>query len=227
MPILQVLTPDGCLAPAGGGHAGDPDVCVVASSDESLIGGSHTRPAASGGRIGSRLEARQQPKQERADFFPCHRRILGIGDVEASFGQSTHHDERERSQRLGINMALESRPAQHTPQRNGAKPRFHFPHAFPTENGACVSHHDSLYRRVQMCIDPEIAAHEKGLPRIGTQEFRHDEVGHLPLDHFVHRREQILLAGEVVVQSPLRDPGLGDDIIERGLGEATSAEQIA
>ncbi len=114
---------------------------------------------------------------------------------------------------------------QHSAERDDSELVLHVTDGLPAEHSSSVAQHDALHRGVHVRVDPELAADQERLPRVGQQELRDYQVRDLVLYLLVERCEQTLLAPEVVVERPFGNPGPSDDFVEGSVGEASCPEQ--
>ena len=106
--------------------------------------------------------------------------------------------------------------------------RFEPADRLPAQRRGRVEEEDSLGARLLAGLDEGGGAGLEGLPWIlAALVGGDDRLGEPLLLAGVDRREQIPLAGNVVVERALRHPGLGDDSVQRGRRVAVLSEQPA
>ena len=112
-------------------------------------------------------------------------------------------------------------------QQHCAVTRLDLARDLPAEHGPAVEQRDALHCGLEVRVERGEAAAHECVPRVGLEEGGGDRLGHLPLHQFEHLAEQVILAGEVVVEGALRDARGRDDLVDRRLREAGAPEQLA
>ena len=159
--------------------------------------------------------------------------ILGLSYQEARLCERTAHDHRERFEGQRHEDAAVHPLAKRAPEHHRAPLAVDTAPGVGAEDRACVTQDDPLHRRIGVDLDVGAAGRDDPVPgvlgvRVAAESLERgcDLRAELALHLLEHRPEELLLAGEVVVERALGHPRLSDNRIKRRFRVAAGAEKV-
>ena len=179
-------------------------------------------------RLGA--QARQHPAQHRGHLGARGGLVGGAGDVEHGLVDRAEQHVGERPHRLLGDLSGLDRGRQHALRQPHPVAPADLTPALPAEHRRRVDEHDlgdlRIDRRVEHHLEPDLQRRQRGRhPAAG--DLTGDHVQKILLDGLEDRREEALLAIEVVVQRAARDARGADDLLGADRGVAALREQRA